>query len=571
LSKSKLVSLFLGLCLVNLIVAGAVSAQWADERLALFDSLVARSRALDASQPVPAAMPRGAWGNIGALAARWPTLRPVFARMALGGEPMEDWIFDAKAVAASAGGNISSASLGNSRLSGFTQNETSTAWCGASVVVVFSDTGSEVNSFESSGGGSALGYSASANKGSSYSYSGAPSPPTDAYQMMLGEPSIVCANQNTFYYAGTWWDAETVLSGVALALSSNGGKSYGQPVIAIGKDGFTHIIVKDSLAIDKANPNLLYMAYVDQDFSSDVCGVFPGSDPNAGYPIPRYAIELVSSANAGAAWSSPVVIEQVCADDADPNAFVEGPSAIVGPGGVVYVTWETMGENGGQLTDRNIKIAVSSNAGISFTLPVPYVSTVNPVGDGADLQGLIQAAEYPSIAIGGGKSNAGFVYLVWDNGSTDVNDVLSTTGVYGFSDIMFTQSRDGGVAWSSPIRVNTNQEGGGSPYSDQFEPMIGTDSTGRIGVCFYDRHRDPNNFLIDRTCASSTNGGSTWSSKLYTKTNFPSVVGQDVLVAPDYFGDYDAVVTDNTNATKGFIDSFATSVGGNPNVTTNHF
>jgi hypothetical protein len=77
--------------------------------------------------------------------------------------------------------------------------------------------------------------------------------------------------------------------------------------------------------------------------------------------------------------------------------------------------------------------------------------------------------------------------------------------------------------------------------------------------------------LIDRTCSSSTNGGSSWASKLYTKTNFPSVVGQDVLVAADYFGDYDTVAIDKTNAASGFVDSFATSIGGHPNVNSNRF
>jgi hypothetical protein len=143
--------------------------------------------------------------------------------------------------------------------------------------------------------------------------------------------------------------------------------------------------------------------------------------------------------------------------------------------------------------------------------------------------------------------------------------------VYGFADILFSQSHNGGSTWSSPTRVNSNPEGGSNPYSDQFEPAIATDKTGRIGVCYYDRHRDPSNFLIDRTCSSSTNGGSSWSSKPYTKTNFPSVVGQDVLVAPDYFGEYDTVAVDRTNVATGFVDSFATSLGGNPNVTTNKF
>jgi hypothetical protein len=44
-----------------------------------------------------------------------------------------------------------------------------------------------------------------------------------------------------------------------------------------------------------------------------------------------------------------------------------------------------------------------------------------------------------------------------------------------------------------------------------------------------------------------------------------------VLVAPDYFGDYDTVAIDGTNVGSGFVDSFATSLGGNPNVSTNRF
>jgi len=568
--KPKVVSaaILLGLC--NLIGAAPVWAQWADQRLAMFDSLMNREQYL-AKLPHAAAADRGAWGNVAALAVHWPSVRPAFARMALQGEPIEDWQFDPAALKAAAGGSISSVNLASTRLSGFTQNETATAWCGSNVEVTFNDTGSEVNTFEGSGGVSAIGSSASANKGNSYSYDGPPAPPSDVYQMIIGDPSVVCTSNNDFFYSATWWDGENVLTGIAVAGSSNGGNSYAEPVVAVSEDGFTHEIVKDSLAVDPANTSQMYIAYVDDDYSGTICGSYPEGDPNAGEPIPRYAIDLVSSFDGGLQWSQPVVIEQVCADDANPNALVEGPSVAVGAQSLVYVVYETIGENGGQLTDRNIKIAVSSNQGASFTLPVPYVSTVNAVGDGADLQGIIQASEYPSIAIGRGKNNFGYIYLAWDSATTEIDDILSTTGVYGFADILFSQSHDEGATWSSPARVNTNPEGGGHPYSDQFEPAIATDKTGRIGICYYDRHRDPNNFLIDRTCSSSTNGGASWKSKLYTKTNFPSTVGQDVLVAPDYFGDYDTVSADGTNVAAGFLDSFATSVAGNPNVSTNRF
>jgi hypothetical protein len=94
---------------------------------------------------------------------------------------------------------------------------------------------------------------------------------------------------------------------------------------------------------------------------------------------------------------------------------------------------------------------------------------------------------------------------------------------------------------------------------------------GRIAVCFYDRRRDPRNFLIDRECASSTNGGAAWRNSRVTPGNFPSLGGQDVLVAPDYMGDYDSIVSDATNQTAGFIGSYASNAAGNPNVITNQF
>jgi hypothetical protein len=569
--KQRLCGLLEIVAILLIISAKPANAQWADQRLSLFDSLRAREQAL-ADLPHNPLAEHGAAGNLAAFAARWPALRPAFARLALEHEPVEDWEFDPSAVAAAAsGGSISSVNLSDTRLSGFTQNETATAWCGGNVVVTYNDTGAEVDTFEGSGGVSAIGFSASANKGTSYSYNGPPSPPSDPDQEILGDPSMTCTSASGFYYSAIWWDAQNVLTGVAFATSTSGGHNYTEPVVAISKDGFTHEIVKDSLAVNHANPSQIYIAYVDEDYSGAVCGDFPVSDPNAGQPIPRNAIEMVASSDGGSSWTGPVVIEQVCADDASPNAFVEGPSAAVNSSGGVYVTWETMGENGGQLTDRNIKFAISSDQGASFSLPVPDVTSVNPVGDGADLQGIIQAAEWPSIAIGQGKNNNGYIYLVWDSATTEINDVLSTTGVYGFADILFSVSTNAGSSWSSPSRVNTNPEGGSAPYSDQFEPAIATDKTGRIGVCYYDRHRDPHNFLIDRTCSSSTNGGASWSSKLYTKTNYPSTVGQDVLVAPDYFGDYDAVAIDGANLTSGFVDSFSTSVVGNPNVTTNRF
>jgi len=307
------------------------------------------------------------------------------------------------------------------------------------------------------------------------------------------------------------------------------------------------------------------VTYLDLDFSGSLCGA-----DDFAQPIPRYAIELIASSDGGSTWSAqPTVVEQDCANAADPNLALAGPVVAIAPGGEVYVTWEAMGENGGSLSAREIRLAKSIDRGATFAAPV-VVAPVAITGNGADLQGSVRSGEFPSLAIGTGKANRGFVYLTWSTASFTTPDTISTIASYGFADVVFSQSQNEGTSWSTPIRINNHPEGGSVPLSDQFKPAIATDKTGRIGICFYDRRRDPNNFLIDRFCAASTNGGK-WSNTKITAANFPSLVGQDMLVAPDYMGDYDTVAVDSIGQSAGFIDFYSSNAAGNPNVMTNRF
>jgi hypothetical protein len=410
-----------------------------------------------------------------------------------------------------------------------------------------------------------LGYSNSTNRGTAFTYVGSPPATASANQAILGEPSLVCADSDNIYYASIWSDSVQSRSGVTIAKSSDGGKTFSAPLVAVAKPPFSHFVDHDWLAIDHANPTNLYITYVDLDYSGSVCGF-----DQFAQAIPRYAVELVSSIDGGVSWSpQPTVIEEVCTNLANPNAALGGPQVAIGAAGEVYVAWEAMGEHGGSITAREIRIAKSIDRGGSFAGPVT-VAPVKITGNGADLQGFVHANEFPSLAVGVGKANSGFLYLTWSSAGFTVPDAVSTIGSYGFSDVMFSESQSSGASWSTPVRVNNNPEGGPVPLSDQFKPAIGTDKTGRIGICFYDRRRDLNNFLIDRYCASSTNGVS-WKNSKVTATNFSSLIGQDVLVAPDYIGDYDTVVTDFTGKSPGFIDSYSSNAAGNPNIMTNRF
>ena len=56
-------------------------------------------------------------------------------------------------------------------------------------------------------------------------------------------------------------------------------------------------------------------------------------------------------------------------------------------------------------------------------------------------------------------------------------------------DVMFTQSTDGGLTWSAPVKVNDNVDAPGQP-TDQFQPEVAAGPNGAVAVAFYDR-RDP--------------------------------------------------------------------------------
>jgi hypothetical protein len=556
----------LGIVGLVMIRGVAVRAQATNERLATLDAAVARVGLLETNPHFRRDVLFGAARNLVAVADRWEALRPLLEQSIDSAALSQTVAPNAFALPLLGGKAISQVTLGASRYTGFTQSETASAWCGASVTVGFNDTGSEIRTFLGTGALSALGYSISNNKGISFSYAGAPTVTNDSNQTTMGEPSMACADSANFYYASVWSDNAQILSGVAVAKSANRGITFAPPAVAISKNGYTHILDHDWIAIDHANPSNLYLTYLDLDFSGSICGA-----DNFGQPIPRYGIELIASSNGGSTWSTqPTVIEQDCANAADPNVSLAGPEAAVAPDGEVYVSWEAMGENGGTLTAREIRVAKSIDSGATFAAPV-VVAPVTITGNGADLQGFVRSGEFPSLAIGTGKANSGFVYLTWSSAGFTTPDAISTIGSYGFADVMFSQSQSGGTSWSTPIRVNNNPEGGNMPLSDHFKPAIATDKTGSIGICFYDRRRDPNNFLIDRYCATTRNNGQLWSNTKITPANFPAVVGQDVWVAPDYMGDYDGVVADSLGQSAGFIDYYSSNAAGNPNVMTNRF
>jgi hypothetical protein len=300
--------------------------------------------------------------------------------------------------------------------------------------------------------------------------------------------------------------------------------------------------------VDPTNPNRVFVTYTDIDFSGEVCGGF------------RNAIELVSSSDGGATWTAkPVVIQEF----GNASDLVQFSQVAVGPAGEVYVAWERFGTS----PSATALIRKSTNHGVTFGATVT-VANFPFAGDSLTtlFQGGFRSGADISLAVdrSGKKGSNGNLYLTWqDGGGLQEPSFSLFPDTYNFSDVLISRSTNGGITWSAPVRVNDNKSRA-SDASDQYQPGVAVDKRGKIAVCFYDRRLDPQNFLIDRFCATSTNAGATWTNTRQSAPSWGPWHATDAQIHPFYLGDYDGMASDSTNSNAGFVGAFQfISAGGN--------
>ena len=104
---------------------------------------------------------------------------------------------------------------------------------------------------------------------------------------------------------------------------------------------------------------------------------------------------------------------------------------------------------------------------------------------------------------------------------------------YGDIDVFCASSMDGGKTWSTPVRVNNDPLHDGS---DQFFQWSTVDPvTGALSVIFYDRRGDPGNHKTVVTLARSTDGGKTFQNFAWSHTPFTAT--------GDFMGDYSGIAS----------------------------
>ena len=229
-----------------------------------------------------------------------------------------------------------------------------------------------------------------------------------------------------------------------------------------------------------------------------------------GSPDPQHKTHIWFSRSRDGAqtFAPPVQVSDRPGDAKDSDGTVEGVVPSVGLKGEVYLAWA--GPTG-LVFDRSL------DGG--YTFGADTVITTMPGGWDIPVPGIERHNGMPVTAVDhSGGPHRGTVYVNWideRNGDTDV---------------FLASSRDGGVTWSAPVRVNDDPRANKRPQL--FTWMAVDPSDGSVNIVFLDRRdtRDTNNAV---TVARSVDGGKTFANHRVQRAAFPS---SDKVFYGDYLG-----------------------------------
>ncbi len=202
--------------------------------------------------------------------------------------------------------------------------------------------------------------------------------------------------------------------------------------------------------------------------------------------------------------------------------------------GDVFVSWTAP-------APRTIQIARSTNGGASFGTPVTVATTY----DSFDIGVPAMATRRPVIVLTSGSYRApgrDDAYLAWmdlagEPGCTaGSQEPGSNVASPCKTRIWFSRSTDGGASWSAPVRLWHQ-----ASLNDQFNPALAVDeTTGRIGIAYYDTVADPGRLKTHLYYQSSADGGLSWTPPLQVTSaaTDESVAGTDFA---NQYGDYNGM------------------------------
>jgi len=338
------------------------------------------------------------------------------------------------------------------------------------------------------------GYGYSTNGGQSWTFPGVIEP-----GIFRSDPVLDADVEGNFYYNSLTNSPEYMCK---VFKSSTGGSSWNSGTAAQGGD-------KQWMTIDKTNGSGKGHIYAYWTQAYSVC--YPGF--------------FTRSTNAGSSFENCVTIPNepywgTLAVGSNGNLFIGGTT-----GNNFQVNKSPNAKNPGQTVTWDMTTSVNLDGTIT------YGSGPNPDGLGGQTNIAIDTS--------GGPYN-GYIYVLCSVDRNSTADPL---------DVMFARSTNGGVSFSSPIKINDDP--GTSAY--QWFGTMSVAPNGRIDVIWLDTRDNPGTYLSALYYSKSTNGGVTWSANERLSGFFNPHLGWP---QQNKMGDYFNMVSDINGASLAWAATF---------------
>jgi hypothetical protein len=399
-----------------------------------------------------------------------------------------------------------------------TQSETAIAVAGSHVAVGYND--SQQSGLFLTAGSDLTGYSYSADGGAHFTDGG--TVPNTPEFVNFGDPWLASTRGGDMYFSTLALDFFNFNLDVAVAKSTDGGKTWGTPVpvfrppISIFYNGDKPAVATGPDPAAKARDNV-YAAW--DDFSANL-NVRP-LKVFLGLPVAR-------STDGGATWKLTYAARFLQPTRGCSFQQFIGATPIVDPAsGTLYVVAEKLAATDPHCTgaplQRSEWIFRSTDGGQTFAPGVKIASVTEAVPNGLLFLGpgrYMRDLEFPAIAL---RGNA--IYVAWNDGAS------------GHSHIRLATSTNGGHTWA----VSFVTHGSG----DEVQPALSADASG-IHLLYY--QRNPNKTLD--VLAGNSRNGTGFSQKRVTTQSFHgtlTIPQFDPTIAFGYMGDYIANVSDGSH------------------------
>ncbi len=317
-------------------------------------------------------------------------------------------------------------------------------------------------------------------------------------------------------------------SGIAVSTSTDGGKTFGNPVSVFEARADQVFSDKPWIAVDQTEGSLRGAIYVVWSYDHNgTCG---------GYNNCSEELAFSRSTDGGKTFSPVNLVEGnalFCTNPATSRPAgstkcdaVQGAIPVVGPDGTLYVASPYIDVMSGHIPTR-LLVTTSHDGGKSWSTPV-LIATIH------DINGWFPPEKYRNLSLPAFACDplTGQLYLTWsDKGTRD-------------ADILFTTSKDHGLTWSAPMRVNDDVPGNGA---NQFQPQMAVAPDGVVSISFFDTRLDPQHKLIDVYLAQSVDHGASFMKNVRVTTQSwdPAVDAPVDGYGSQFIGDYQGLAADN--------------------------